>query len=428
MNHAQAGATVVRYEAALWCVLGAMAYLARDNSDMVYPDILWLFALLLGVSLASAWALRRWPRSDKIHAFGAVLSFCVIAAIQSRSGGADSNLWVLYLLPLFTSALLLRGRELALIAAGAVLCDAVLYAGPDSSWGASVLFELAVKTGVLTAAAASTWARAEAERRVRARAAAQRAQLERLTSGLRTAQTDRERDHALAAVGLLTAGAAHDMSTPLMVIRGYARMRLDSLETETELRKDLERIDRAAAFCQKLTASTLAQARGAAPAAGGQEYALVGVLESALTLGEEVLEARRVRVRRDYAEGDFTVRGEPQELERLFLNLIANAAKAMPDGGTLTASIRARGTAGAREALVRIDDTGRGIPAEVLPKLFSAFATTRAAEGGTGLGLYLGRETARRLGGDLTAQNLTYGGASFRVRLPLVAVKEPAAA
>ncbi len=423
MNHSRTGSVVVRYEAALWSVLGAMAYLARDNSDLVYPDILWLFAALLAVSLVSAWAVRRWPGHDAPHAACSVLTFCVIAAIQSRSGGSDSNLWVLYLLPLFTSALLLGGRALAIIAAGAVLCDAALYLGPESSWGPSVLFELAVKTGVLAAAAASTWALAEAERRARARGETQRLQLEKLASGMRTIQTAHERDQALAAVGLQSAGAAHDMSTPLMVIRGYARMRLDQLSLDADMRKDLERIDRAAAFCQRLSSTTLARARG--DAGTGQEYSVLGALESALSLSEEVLSRRGVVVRRDYRGDDFVVRGEPQELERLFLNLISNAAKAMPEGGTLTVSAGAETTGGRREAVVGIDDTGRGIPAELLPKLFTAFTTTRAGAGGTGLGLFMSRETARRQGGDLTARNLPEGGASFCVRLPLVAAGEP---
>ena len=60
MVHERAGSILVRYEAALWSVLGALAYLARDNTRMVYPDILWLFALLLLVSLGAAWAVRRW--------------------------------------------------------------------------------------------------------------------------------------------------------------------------------------------------------------------------------------------------------------------------------------------------------------------------------------------------------------------------------
>jgi two-component system C4-dicarboxylate transport sensor histidine kinase DctB len=252
----------------------------------------------------------------------------------------------------------------------------------------------------------------------------QRAELERLAAGLRRAVTERGRDRALAAVGLASAATAHDMATPLLVIRGYARMRIDQLDAESELRKDLERIDRAAEFCQGLASSTLAQARGGERS--GKSYSLLQAVERALSLSEEILDGSGIAVRREYAADDLIVRGEPQELERLFINLIGNAAKIMADGGALTVRVRVEESAGAREAFVRMDDTGPGVPAEILPNLFSPFATTRAAQGGTGLGLYMCRETARRYGGDLSAENLPEGGASFLVRLPLAAASTAA--
>lgn len=421
MTHSHTGSILVRYESALWSVLGAMAYLARDNAGLVYPDILWLFALLLAVSLASAETVRRWPRSDGPHAACTVLSFCVIAAIQSRSGGAQSNLWVLYLLPLFASALLLRGRELALIAAGAALCNAALYIQPESTWGASVLFELAVKTGVLWSAAVSAWVLAEAERRARARVDSQRAQLDSMAAGLRSAESARARDQALAALGMASAATAHDLATPLTVIRGYASLRLEQAELDPGVRKDLERILHAAVFCQSLTAETLSRTGGGESA--GKRVDLVAAVENALALSEGILTRRHIAVRCDYEGPALPVRGDAQGLERLFLNLIGNAAKAMPDGGTLTLRLRTDGP----EAEARLEDTGRGVPDDVLPRLFSPFVTTRASEGGTGLGLYMCRETARRHGGELSVSNLPQGGASFLLRLPLAAASAAAA-
>ena len=393
MVHERAGTILVRYEAALWSVLGALAYLARDNTRMVYPDILWLFALLLVVSLGAAWAVRRWPRKDWPHAACTVASFAVIAGIQSRSGGPESNLWVLYFLPLFSSALLLRGRELAWVAIGASLCDALMYVGPDSAWGASVGFELAVKTGVLWAAAGSTWILAESERRVRARSEVQRETLGRLESNLKEAETARGRDQRLAKVGLASAATAHDLATPLTVIRGYAQLRLEQPDLDADIKKDLQRIDRAAAFCQQVASMTLSAARGGARPAPRLD--LMSCAENALALSEDVLKSRRIKVARDYADGEFWVHGQSSELERIFLNLISNAAKAMPDGGTLTVRLSASDTPEGERIMAHVEDTGPGIPAAILAKIFSPFVTTRAQSGGTGLGLYLCRETAQ---------------------------------
>lgn len=405
MTHARAGSILVRYETALWSVLGALAYLARANTRLVYPDVLWLFLLLLAVSLCAAWAVRRRSQEDWPHAVCTTATFMVIAAIQSRSGGHESNLWVLYLLPIFSSALLMRGRELAWVALGAALCDAALYVSYDLAWNAGVGFELAVKTGVLWAAAGSTWALAEAERRARARSENQRAEL--------------------AASGLARAATAHDLSTPLMVIHVLARMRLEQPDLDPELTTDFERIERAAAFCQKLASSILAEARGE----NGRERVvnLSTCLENALFLSEEVLRERKIQVRRDYADGDFQVRGRGQEFERLFLNLIANASKAMPDGGVLKVGISACRLAEGPGVEATVEDTGPGIPAALLPQLFSAFTTTGAQTGGTGLGLHLCRRTARGRGGDITASNRPGGGAVFRLRLPSAESQTPAA-
>ncbi|MEK7374234.1 MAG: ATP-binding protein, partial [Thermodesulfobacteriota bacterium] len=96
-----------------------------------------------------------------------------------------------------------------------------------------------------------------------------------------------------------------------------------------------------------------------------------------------------------------------------------NAAMAMPDGGTLTVRLSASASPESRRAEVSVEDSGPGVPPEVLPKLFSPFVTSRAGAGGTGLGLYMCRETARRHGGELSAFNRPGGGATFVVRLPL---------
>lgn len=417
MVHERAGSILVRYEAALWSVLGALAYLARDNAQMVYPDILWLFAMLLLVSLAAAWAVRRWPHKDWPHAVCTVSSFAVIAGIQARSGGAESNLWVLYFLPLFSSALLLRGRELAWVAVGASLCDALMYVGPDSAWGAAVGFELTVKTGVLWAAAGSTWVLAEAERRARARSEGQRSALGRLESDLRHAEQARARDQRLAQVGMASAATAHDLATPLMVIRGFARLRLEQAGGDDDLRKDLMRIDRAAAFCQTLASTTLSAARGDEKDADMLD--LRRSLENALSLSEDVIKNHGISLVRDYADGEFIVRGRANELERIFLNLIANACKAMASGGRLTTRLSLSQDPGGDCVEARVEDSGHGVPPEVLTRLFTPFVTTRADSGGTGLGLYLCRETARRHGGDLSVFNQPGGGAVFSLRLPV---------
>lgn len=99
--------------------------------------------------------------------------------------------------------------------------------------------------------------------------------------------------------------------------------------------------------------------------------------------------------------------------EKVLLNLLLNAEDAMPDGGTLTLQARGDGQSG---VLLEVIDTGCGIPADVLPKLFKPFVTTK--ENGNGLGLATARKIVRAHGGDLNVQSVVGRGTQFVITLP----------
>ena len=114
------------------------------------------------------------------------------------------------------------------------------------------------------------------------------------------------------------------------------------------------------------------------------------------------------------------VLGHPEQLERILLNLLGNAVKAMPSGGALT--IRTKTDCmkdGRSRIMVLVEDTGTGISDEAMTNLFKPFSTTRPLAGGTGLGLYLSRDIAVKHGGSLQAENAPTGGARFTLTLPM---------
>jgi signal transduction histidine kinase len=106
------------------------------------------------------------------------------------------------------------------------------------------------------------------------------------------------------------------------------------------------------------------------------------------------------------------VLGRASELIEVMLNLLVNAIEAMPEGGTLGVEV----ATDAGEVVLRVRDTGVGIPATVQEKLFTPFFTTKV--GGTGLGLNVSREMVRRLGGDITVESVEGRGTTLTVRLP----------
>jgi two-component system, NtrC family, sensor histidine kinase HydH len=104
---------------------------------------------------------------------------------------------------------------------------------------------------------------------------------------------------------------------------------------------------------------------------------------------------------------------ERARMERVFLNLITNAIEAMPNGGTLRIAAERNGTG----VIVKVDDTGPGIPASVRQRIFEPFVTSR--KNGLGLGLALSRQTVIEHGGELWIEDNDSQGAHFRLRLPL---------
>jgi len=149
---------------------------------------------------------------------------------------------------------------------------------------------------------------------------------------------------------------------------------------------------------------------------GGQEWQyadLNACLESTLNIAWNELKYH-CEVVRDYGEIP-QVLCRPQQINQVFLNLIVNAAQAIPDRGTVTVRTRARGS----RVVVEIADTGVGIAEDTLRKIFDPFFTTKPVGKGTGLGLHLAAGIVRNHGGEIQVESQEGRGSTFRVILPV---------
>jgi two-component system NtrC family sensor kinase len=136
-------------------------------------------------------------------------------------------------------------------------------------------------------------------------------------------------------------------------------------------------------------------------------------LESSLTLLNHLLKDRVVVERK---LGDLpAVECIRSQVDQVFLNLLANAAQAIPGPGTITIETRVEDGA----AVVSIADTGPGIPADIMGRIFDPFFTTKPLGEGTGLGLSISYEIAKKHGGELRAESPPGGGAVFTLRIPI---------
>lgn len=232
------------------------------------------------------------------------------------------------------------------------------------------------------------------------------------TSQLRETTRRAQAAEELASVATLVSGLAHEIGTPMNVIQGHTELLEASLGDEDARRRlgtIQEQVDRISHIIQTL----LSIARPREPVRAPVE--LGAVIDATLEFTAEKLRRRKVRVERDYGPVP-AVRGDREKLQQLFLNLILNAADAMPQGGTLRVALR---SIDGDQIEVRIVDTGIGIESERLRQIFEPFHSTKPAGSGSGLGLTVARGIVSDHAGTIDVESTPGVRTEFRIVLPL---------
>ncbi|MEO7793693.1 MAG: ATP-binding protein [Thermoanaerobaculia bacterium] len=231
----------------------------------------------------------------------------------------------------------------------------------------------------------------------------------------------REQDR-LASLGVLAAGVAHEVNTPLTGISSYAQMLLADTDASDPRRELLQKVERQTFRASRIVNGLLEFARKRDHESG--PVALPALLAETVDLLRERLQARSVTVDWKLPEQTPDVSGSEGELQQVFTNLLLNAIDAAPErGGRIEIGMEkapvpagAGATAGVR---VRIGDNGSGIEAQHLAKVFEPFYTTKTGKGGTGLGLAISRSIVEQHGGRILVESQGRDlGCQFIVDLP----------
>ena len=222
----------------------------------------------------------------------------------------------------------------------------------------------------------------------------------------------------MSAIGQLVSGVAHELNNPLAGISAFAQLLLSEKRFPPDQRTAAEMIYAEARRASRIVQNLLTFARQHKPER--TPTSVNQVLDDTLELRGYELRVRGIDVQRDYDEQVAETMADAHQLQQVFLNLITNAEQAMEraerDQQRLT--VRTRRTADIIR--IEVEDTGPGIPPNLLERIFNPFFTTKPTGSGTGLGLSISLGIVREHEGRIWAENAPHGGARFVIELPIV--------
>ncbi len=216
----------------------------------------------------------------------------------------------------------------------------------------------------------------------------------------------------LSSIGLLAAGVAHEVNTPLAVISTYAQILAKQISGDEKQSRLLEKISRQTFRASEIVNSLLNFSRTSTTEF--VEVDLNRVIRETVNLIEHQLQKSGVRVEADLEEDLLPVKGNAGKLQQVFLNLFLNARDAMEGGGRLSVRTWCEDSG----VHVEIVDSGQGIARENLARIYDPFFTTKAARKGTGLGLSVTYGIVREHGGTIEVESEPGAGTRFQLALP----------
>ncbi|MCX7885982.1 MAG: cache domain-containing protein [Verrucomicrobiae bacterium] len=243
-------------------------------------------------------------------------------------------------------------------------------------------------------------------------AAALKKRDEQLKEFARTKIMESER---LAIIGQLAAGVAHELNNPMQGIVTYSHLLLEETPNGHPSRDLAQKIVTQANRCTSIVRGLLDFARQRKP--HKRPVNINTVLNDCLSLVKNQSLFHNIQIERNHAPELPEVVIDPSQMQQVFLNLIINAAEAMPNGGRLTTTTRLNTEERCVE--IAVTDTGHGISPENMERIFDPFFTTKEATHGTGLGLAISFGIIKEHQGSISVESEVGKGTTFTVRLPI---------
>ncbi|HKR14642.1 MAG TPA: ATP-binding protein [Pyrinomonadaceae bacterium] len=224
----------------------------------------------------------------------------------------------------------------------------------------------------------------------------------------------------LSSIGLLAAGVAHEVNTPLTGVSSYTQMLLGMLNENDPKHALLQKVRTQAERATNIVNNLLNFSRTGS-ATEFAEINIARVLDDTLQLLEPQLRRSQIEIVRSYDADAPEAYANAGKLQQVFTNLILNARDASPDGGRITISTSTSDDDGS--LVVEISDTGIGIAPENVAKIYDPFYTTKGVGQGTGLGLAVSYGIVQEHAGHITVESTPGRGTTFRITLPSARVR-----
>jgi signal transduction histidine kinase len=221
-----------------------------------------------------------------------------------------------------------------------------------------------------------------------------------------------------ASLGLLVSGVAHELNNPLNNISLIAESMTEDVlgHLSTEEVKDLNNILMQCERAKHIVNNLLDFAR-ARKTTDMDKQDIVSVLKESFGLVANQMRINNINLEQDIPENSFYINGNRSKLEQILVSIFTNAIQAMTDHGTLSVSLKP-GTDD-RNILIKISDTGSGIPEEDIKNIFEPFFTTKSAGKGTGLGLSVCKSLVMEHEGEIHVESQINEGTTFTIKFPL---------
>jgi len=237
--------------------------------------------------------------------------------------------------------------------------------------------------------------------------------IEDVTSRVRLEEQLQQREK-LSSIGLLAAGVAHEVNTPLTGVSSYTQMLLGMLSETDPKHALLLKVRRQAERATNIVNNLLNFSR-TGDASEFTELDISRVLDDTLQLLEPQLRGNRIEIVRDYDPESPVVFGNAGKLQQVFTNLLLNARDAIPAGGSIRISTI---PAEDHSLTIEVSDSGMGIAPENVAKIYDPFYTTKGVGRGTGLGLAVSYGIVQEHSGHISVESNPGRGTAFRITLP----------